>query len=312
MKKEYDVIIVGGGPAGLTAAIYTGRKKLKTLIVTAVVGGQTILTNHIENYPGFDLVAGPELISKFERQAEKFGADLVINEVNKIIKKGKGFEVCLRTKERYHAKSVIIASGKIARKLGIPGEEEFLGKGVSTCATCDSAFFKDKVVAVVGGGNSGFEAAELLNKFAKKVYLIHRSETFRADEITVKKVKSLKNVEIVTNTIVKKINGTKFVESIDIENVVDKKKKNLQVDGIFIEIGYMLDTNWLKGFVKRNKYGEIIIDSRNRTSREGIFAAGDVSNIIFKQTVISAGEGAKAGLEAYKYVKHEEKVVDWH
>jgi thioredoxin-disulfide reductase len=309
--KQYDVLIIGGGAAGLTAAIYTCRKKLKTGLITIDLGGQALLTNHVENYPGHGLISGPELMSKFRAQVEKFGAETIMGEVNKIEKK-EDFIVNLGNGETYSSKAVILASGKTARKLGITGEDKFLGRGVSTCATCDAPFFKDKNVAIVGGGNSAFEAAELLDKFSKKIYLIHRRDEFRADEITVEKVKKMKNIEIMTNTLPIEVIGDKFVSGFTVENLKSKEKKELKVDGIFVEIGYELKTDWLKGLVKRNKMSEIVIDDRCRTSQAGFFAAGDVSTVPYKQIVVSAGEGAKAGLEAYKYIKGVEVATDWH
>ena len=309
--KKYDVLIVGGGAAGMTAAIYTCRKKLKTAVLSADWGGQTLLTNHIENYPGFELIPGPELMSKFRMQAEKFGADLITQKIVKIEKKKNLFYLETGDGENYEAKAIIISSGKTPRRLGIPGEDKFFGKGVSTCATCDAPFFHDKTVAVIGGGNSALEAAELLSKIAKKIYLIHRREEFRADEITVEKVKKLKKVELFTSKIPVEIKGDKFVEFLTIEDINSKDKEEIKVDGIFSEIGWELDTDWLRDLVKRNKGKEIIIDDRCRTSQPGFFAAGDVSSVPYKQTVISAGEGAKAGLEAYKYIKGVEIVTDW-
>lgn len=309
--KQYDVLIIGGGAAGLTAAIYTCRKKLKTGMITIDVGGQTLLTNHIENYPGFELVSGPDLMSKIRAQVEKFGAETIMGEVNKI-EKDKDFLVSLSNGEKYKSKAIILASGKTARKLGIPGEDKFLGRGVSTCATCDAPFFKEKNVVVVGGGNSAFEAVDLLEKYSKKVYLAHRRDEFRADEITVDKVKKMKNVEIITSAVPVEVKGDKFVSGLVIEDLKTKEKRELKVDGIFVEIGYELKTDWLKGLVKRNKMNEIVIDDRCRTNQEGFFAAGDVSTVPYKQIVVSAGEGAKAGLEAYKYIKGVEVATDWH
>jgi thioredoxin-disulfide reductase len=309
--NEYDVIIIGGGAAGITAAIYTCRKKLKTAVITIDVGGQTLLTNHIENYPGFKVVSGPELMAKFQEQAIGFGAKFIMGEVVKIKKIGNSFNIKLGNSEKYKCKSIILASGKTARKLGVPGEDKFIGRGVSTCATCDAPLFKDKEVAVVGGGNSAFEAAELLEKYATKVYLIHRREEFRADEITVEKVKKMKKVEIITNSTAREIKGDKFVKGLVIENLKTGEKRELKVGGIFIEIGYELKTEWVKDLVRRNKFGEIKIDNRCRTSQPGIFAVGDISSVPYKQIVISAGEGAKAALEAYKYIKGVEVATDW-
>ncbi len=309
--KEYDTIIIGGGAAGLTAALYTGRKKLKTLIVSIDLGGQTLLTDNIENYPGVDSSPGPDLMAKFQSQATKFGAEVIMGEANEIKKSGKNFEVSLSNGEKYSSKTVIVSSGKTARKIGVPGEDKFMGRGVSTCATCDAAFFKDKEVVVVGGGNSAFEAAELLTKFAKKITLVHRTDKFRADEITIDKVKKLKQVEIIPFSQLTEIKGDKIVEGVTIENSESKETREIKADGVFIEIGYELKTDWLKDLVKRNDKNEIVIDDRCNTSQKGIFAAGDVSTVPYKQTVISAGEGAKAGLEAYKYINGAEAVIDW-
>lgn len=307
--ENYDVIIIGAGAAGLTAAIYTCRKKLKTAIITLDIGGQTMLTNHIENYPGFDLIPGPELMSKFEQQASKFGAEMIMGEVELIKKKKTGFTVELKNKETYDTKTIILAFGKTARRMNIPGEDKFFGRGVSTCATCDAPFYKEKTVAVIGGGNSALEAAELLTQFAKKVYLIHRRNEFRADEVTIEKIKKMKKIEILLNWLPKEVKGDKFVESFTIKNAKDEK--TLKVDGVFVEIGYELKTEWLKGLVNLTDSGEIKIDERCRTSQAGIFAAGDVTTVPFKQTVISAGEGAKAGLESYKYIKGDTTAIDW-
>jgi len=309
--KEYDVLIVGGGAAGLTAAIYTSRKKLSTAIISIDLGGQTLLTNHIENYPGVDKMPGAELMAKFQMQATGFGAEVIMGEVNEIKEEGKEFIAKLSNGEEYKGKAVIIASGKTARKLGIPGEDKFLGRGVSTCATCDANFFKGKVVAVIGGGNSALEAAELLAEFATKVYLVHRREEFRADEITVEKVKNMDKVEIITNHVPTEVIGEMFVKGLKIKDVNSDEERVLDVDGIFVEIGYELKTDWLKDLVKLNEIGEIVIDDRCRTSHPGIFAAGDVTTVPYKQTVISAGEGAKAGLEAYAYIKGG-PAIDWH
>lgn len=303
--KEYDVVIVGGGAAGLTAALYTGRKELKTVVISTDIGGQAILTDHIENYPGIDKISGPELMLKFQSQAMNFGAEIITGRVNKITKKGKNFITTLSDNEEYISKTVILASGKTPRRLGIPGEDKFMGKGVATCATCDAPLFRGKEVAVIGGGNSALEAVELLNNFATKIYLIHRGKDFRADEITVKKIKAMDRVEVIMNTKPIKIMGDKFVSGLSVEG------KELKVQGVFVEIGYELDTKWLQKLIKLNEKGEIIIDQNNNTSMLGIFAAGDVSTVPYKQAVISAGEGAKSGLEAYKYIKGTEVAIDW-
>lgn len=317
---QYDVIVIGGGAAGLTAAIYTCRKKLKTLIITVDVGGQTLLTNHIENYPGFyqetsGYPSGPKLMQIFEEQARFFGAELIFGKANMLEKTEKDFRLTLTNGEQYECRALILAYGKVPRSLGIPGEDKFIGRGVSTCATCDAPLMRNKTVGVVGGGNSAVEAAELLTKFANKVYLIHRRDAFRADEITLDKVKSNNKVEFVLNSALTEIKGDKFVKSATVENVNTKEKREIELNGVFVEIGYIIETGFIKDFVKLNDSNEIIVNEHCETNHPGIFAAGDLTNIPFKQTVISAGEGATAGLTAYNYLmKLEGKAgakVDW-
>jgi len=297
--KQYDVVIVGGGPAGITAAIYTARRLLSTLVITKEVGGQVVKTPDIENYPGFDLISGPELAQKFISQAKKFGAEIIYEEVVHLDEKNNQFVVKTH-KNTYHGKSLILAFGKVPRKLDIPGEKEFKGKGVSYCATCDAPFFKNKVVAVNGGGNSAFDAALLLSKTAKKVYLIHRRNEFRAEETLIKKVMKTKNVEVITSATVEKINGDVTVKSIDIRQY--SKHRNIPLDGIFIEIGYIVEDGLIKEFVEMDEMNQIKVKRDHSTSREGVFAAGDLTNSYYKQIVISAGEGAIAALSAAKYL----------
>lgn len=299
----YDVIIIGAGAAGLTAAIYTCRKMLKTLIVSYDVGGQTSLTKNIENYPGTGAMPGPELMERFRNEAAGFGAELKMGKVVKVEKlKEKHFRIALDTGESYESKSLILAYGKVARELGVPGEKKFMGRGVSTCVTCDAPFFKKRDVAVVGGGNSAVEGAIELAEIANKVYLVHRRDSFRADEITVRKLKERKNIIQELNSAVKEIKGNKNVEGIVVENLKTKKIKEYKVDGIFIEIGYVVDTKMVAHLVKLNEAGEVIKNGRGETSCRGIFAAGDVTDTPYKQTVISAGEGAAAALQCYSYL----------
>ncbi|MFH0948902.1 MAG: thioredoxin-disulfide reductase [Candidatus Aenigmatarchaeota archaeon] len=316
----YDVIIIGGGPAGLTAAIYTARKKLKTLVITVDIGGQTNLTEHIENYPGYSeetpgYPSGPKLMNIFEEQVKKFGVEFIFGKADSIEKTDDGFAVTLTNGEIYEATALILAYGKVPKSLGIPGEEKFIGRGVSTCATCDAPVFSGKTVAVIGGGNSALESAELLTKFAKKVYIIHRRDEFRADEIMVEKIKTHKNIEIVLNSVPVEIAGSKFVESLAVEDVKSGKKRQLTVNGIFVEIGYEVKSDMIKNLVDLNRSDEIITNENCETSHSGIFACGDVTNIAYKQTIISAGEGAKAGLSVYNYLQKligkEATSIDW-
>ncbi len=295
----YDVIVIGGGPAGMTAAIYTSRRMLKTLVITKEVGGQVIKTPDIENYPGFDLISGSELAIKFTNQAKKFGTKLAIDEIQHLEEKSSEF-IITGINKKYQAKSLILAFGKIPRKLKVKGEDQFKGKGVSYCATCDAPFFKHKVVVVNGGGNSAFDAALLLAKIAGKVYLIHRRNEFRAEEVLIEKVKGMKNVEIITGATIHEIKGDEVVKSLVYHK--DSKETEIDVDGVFIEIGYIVADGLIKDFVDMDEKNQIKVNKDQSTSREGVFAAGDLTNSYYKQIVISAGEGAIAGLSTAKYV----------
>jgi thioredoxin reductase (NADPH) len=302
MDNSYDVIIIGAGSAGLTSAIYCCRKKLKTLVVTIDVGGQTLLTEHIENYPGYMDLSGPKLMTLLEKQAKGFGAEFVFGKAKTLEKKDNDFVLTLASGEKYQAKALIMAFGKVPRALGVPGEDKFMGRGVSTCATCDAPLFKNRRVAIVGGGNSALEAAELLAKYAAYVYVIHRRDAFRGDEITVDRMKALKNLEFVLNSVPVEIKGDKFVTAVVVENVNTKEHKELAINGMFVEIGYIVDTTFVKDFVKINEANEIVVGQGCDTSYPGIFAAGDVTNVPFKQSIISAGMGATAALSAYNYL----------
>ena len=309
----YDVVIIGAGAAGLTAAMYTARKQLKTVILSVDVGGQTNMTNHIENYPGVDAIPGPTLMEKFKEQAIGFGAELQMGKVEKIEKKsGKHFVLTLEDGTIVETKTVIITAGRNPKRLGIPNEDKFFGRGVSTCATCDGPLFKSKVVAVVGGGNSAVEGALELANVADKVYLIHRRDQFRADEITVAKLKQQQNIELVLDTIATELLGNSVLNGVVVEHVKTKQKSTLDIHGLFLEIGSEVDTSMVNGLCTLNGGSEIIINDRGATSCPGIFAAGDITIVPFKQTVISAGDGAKAALECHRYLTGAEDIAgDW-
>ncbi|MFC2143653.1 NAD(P)/FAD-dependent oxidoreductase [Candidatus Aenigmatarchaeota archaeon] len=318
--KKYDVIIVGAGVGGMTASIYTCRKKLKTLIISVDVGGQGNLTTHIENYPGYTketegFPSGPKLMQVFEEQAKSFGAEFLLGKVAKVTKKKDHFSVELTNGEKYESLSIILAYGKVPRELGVKGEKKFIGRGVATCATCDAPIFRNKIVSVVGGGNSALEAAVLLTDFAKKVYLIHRRDKFRGDEIMVEKIKKNKKIELVMGSAISEVKGDKFISSIMVENRKTKEKREIEVSGVFVEIGYIIDPTPVKDLVKFNELNEVIINEKCETSCEGVMAAGDLSTVPYKQAVISAGAGAKAALSVYNYIQklkgNPEITSDW-
>lgn len=301
-----DVIIIGAGAAGLTSAIYTCRKALKTLVITKEVGGETNLTNDIQNYPGYFSGPGPELMKIFRKQAEHFGAKIIEDKVLKVEKNQDTFKVKTE-KEEHTTKTVILALGRVRRKLNILGEEKYMGRGVSTCVTCDGPLFHNKTVAVIGGGNAGVEGVLELSKIAKKVYLVHRRQEFKADAITVDKIKQLSNVEFVLDSSPTEIKGAKLVEGLVVENINSKVKRELQVNGVFIEIGYDVDTSMVDGLVETNANKEIVIDMNCKTKTPGLFSAGDLTLVPYKQTVISAGLGAVAGLEAHRFISKRQK-----
>lgn len=299
----YDLIIIGGGPAGATAGIYASRKKIKTLVITKNFGGlMSGKSVTIENYPGFEEISGSELISRFEKHLKKQEIEIENDSVEKIEKNNQEFSVLTEKKKLFQSRAVIIASGSEPRNLGLPEEKEFIGRGVSYCSTCDGPFFSNKIVAVAGGGNSGFETAVSLTDYAKKVYILEAGENVRADEVLQDKAKQTGKIEVITGASIKKIQGEKFVNSLVFE---DSKKdlKTLEVQGIFVEIGWKPATSFAKGLIDLNEKGEIIIDfENNQTSVPGLFAAGDSSSVLYKQIVVAAGEGAKAALSAHNYL----------
>jgi len=309
----YDIIIIGAGPAGLTAGLYASRRTLKTLILSKDLGGQAALSYDVENYPGVDLIDGLSLMNRFAKQAQKFGAEIKYGGVKKIAMINNQFIVETQ-KEKYQGKAIILAFGLEPTNLNIPGEKEFKGRGVSYCATCDGPLYKNKIVAVIGGGNSALDAAEYLAKLAKKVYLIHRRDQFRGEEVVIEQLKKNKKVEMVLSSEILEIKGNNFVKSIIIKDNGHDKTRELEVDGVFVEIGYTPKTSLVKNLVKLNNESEIITDQDSNTSHGGIFACGDVTDCPYKQIIISAGEGAKAALQAYKYLclqKGENILPDW-
>ncbi len=297
----YDVIVVGGGPAGLTAALYSSRRALKTLVITKDLGGQAAVSFDIENYPGVDLINGLTLMQKFADQAKKFGAEIKYGEVLEVTKDKDIFTIKTDQKN-FFSRALILACGLTRRNLDIPGEKEFKGRGVSYCATCDGPLYKEKIVTVLGGGNSALDAAEYLSKIAKKVYLVHRRDQFRGEELTVERLKKNPKVEMVLSSQIIEVKGQKTVKSIIVKENGGEKTREIEIDGVFVEIGYVAKTEFVKNLVKLNEAGEIITSKDTATSCKGVFSCGDVTDCGYKQVVISAGEGAKSALQAYKYL----------
>lgn len=316
----YDLIIVGGGPAGLTAAIYALRRTLKALVISKEFGGVPVNVPIIENYPGFKRIDGMSLMKEMEEQTKASGAEIVYGEeVKQITEEKDGFTVNTEKKE-YKSKAVILAFGRTPRHLEVPGDKEFDGKGVSYCVNCDGPLFKDEVVCVVGGGNAALDAALVMSEIGKKVYLIHRRDKFRAFESFVKNVKTKNNVKLIMDSVVKEFKGGKMLKSVVIENINTKEQKELKVTGAFVEIGSVVKTEFLENLIKTDDNNLIVTDNKCRTFypdsnkiKPGIFAAGDVTNNPFKQIVVATGQGAIAALGAYNYIKglEGEIYVDW-
>jgi len=299
MQRIYDLIIIGAGPAGITAAVYAARKKMDTLVVTKDIGGQAAWSGDIQNYTGYQFISGPELAEKFEEHMRKFNFDIRENEeVTKLAARQNNFLV-KTDKNSYRAKTVIVASGKKSRELAVSGEKEFKNKGLVYCATCDAPLFSEDDVAVIGGGNAALDATLQLMKIANYVYIINRSNSLRGDEIMQEKIKKSKKVSILNNSQVIEILGDNFVNAIKIEK--DKKEETLAVQGIFVEIGLIPNSDFAVDLSKTER-GEIKINNKNETNIPGIFAAGDVTDIFEKQIIIAAGEGAKATLSVFRYL----------
>lgn len=295
----YDLIIIGAGPAGMSAAVYAARNKLNFLVISKDIGGQAAWSSDVENYIGYQFVTGAELTKKFEEHVETYGVRIVDDEAADVKKANDVFEIKTKNGKKFSAKTIIVASGKKPRMLNVPGEKEFKGRGVTYCAVCDAPLFAKKDVAVIGGGNSALDAALHLAKYAGKIYLINMTDALGGEKIRWEKVKESKNVAVLNNSRTVEILGGKFVSGIKIEQ--NKKVKSFDVQGVFIEIGLVPEADFIK-IAKKNKLGEIVVDQAAKTNVPGIFAAGDVTNTPEKQIVIAAGEGAKAALGAIRYL----------
>jgi alkyl hydroperoxide reductase subunit F len=302
-KTVYDIIVIGGGPAAMTSAVYAMRKGMKTALIAKNIGGQVAETVGIENYLGFNYIEGSQLVTKFSEQVTQFEIAFARNQLVEKVSLGKDAKIVhLQNGKKYRTRSVIVATGASWKHLGIPGEKELTGKGVAFCATCDAPFFQNKKVTVVGGGNSGVEAAIDLAKVAKSVMLVEYATELKADEILQNKLAEFSNVEIKTNHTITKIIGKDEVEKIVVLNRKTKCESTREMDGVFIQIGLTPNSKLVEDIVALGNFNEILIDCECKTNVPGIFAAGDVTSVPYKQIIIAGGEGAKAALSAYNYV----------
>jgi thioredoxin reductase (NADPH) len=300
--EEYDVVIVGGGPAGLTAGLYTSRAKLKSLLIEKKwPGGQILNTELIEDYPGFASIKGPELAQRMEEQVRNLGLQIELDAVTKVRSEGNRKVVETESGQEYVAKAVIVTTGGEPRKLDIPGREELEGRGVSYCAICDAAFFKDQVVAVVGGGDAAVEEAIFLTRFASKVYLLHRRDAFRAQAALVDKALANEKIEILLSTVVREIHGTNQVEYLTIER--EGEIRRLDATGLFFFIGFTPNSDMFDEPIERDAQGHIITDYRMESSIPGIFIAGDVRAQLTRQITTAVGDGTTAAVAAQHYIE---------
>ena len=303
--KIENVIIIGSGPAGLTAAIYAARANLEPMMIEGYeAGGQLTTTTEVENYPGFAHgIQGPELMAVTRQQAERFGTRFITKNVTKIDFKSRPFKIWV-DKDLYETNSVIVSTGASAKYLGLENERRLLGRGVSACATCDGAFFKNQPVAVVGGGDTAMEEANFLTRFASKVYLIHRREEFRASKIMLERVQKNPKVEMILNTEVLDILGEKGVSSIKLRNIKTGATSDLAVEGFFVAIGHKPNTDLFKGILDMNEVGYVTTRPKTTyTSVEGVFAAGDVQDPIYRQAITAAGTGCMAAIDAERWLE---------
>ncbi len=301
--RRYRLGIIGGGPAGLTAAVYAARKRLDTLLVSRDLGGQVLWTSGVENYPGFQYIEGRELIEKFKAQAGQFPIDVSLGPPIQAVRTAeRGYEISLDGGAIFLADSLILATGKRYRNLNVRGEKELIGKGVAFCATCDAPLFGGKDVAVIGGGNSALTAAKDLLSYARRVYLVNIAPEMQGDQVLLEPLKASDKVEFIMEHKVTEVLGRDSVSGIRIASIGGIKQREIGLSGIFVEIGLIPNSDLFKGLVDMNQRGEIMVDCACRTSRPGVFAAGDVTTVPEKQIVVAAGEGAKAALSAYEWL----------
>ncbi len=310
-NKINKVIIIGSGPAGYTAAIYLGRAGYEPLVIAGALtpGGQLMNTTEVENYPGFpEGILGPDLMESMQKQAEKFGAKILLNDVTSVDLKSPVKRVTTDDGITYEAEAVIVSTGSKVRKLGVPGEQEYSGRGVSYCATCDGFFFRGKPITVVGGGDSAFEEAQFLSRFGSSVTLIHRRSEFRASKIMVDRAKENEKIKFILNSVVEEVHGNDTeATSLTVRNVITGETQEVESSGLFVAIGHTPATSFLNDDLKLNEDGTIAVDgSTTRTSVEGVFAAGDVVDSIYRQAISAAGMGCRAALDAQAYLNEKD------
>ncbi len=308
IKKKFDVIIIGAGPAGYTAAIYTSRAKRETLIISGILpGGQLMLTTEVENYPGFsEGIMGPELMTTMRKQTERMGTTIIDDEVVNVDFRRKPFKI-LTYSEEYEADAVIIATGATPRKLGVKGEQEFSAKGVSYCATCDGPFFRNQEIVVAGGGDSAMEEAMFLTKFAKNVHVVHRKDRLRASKIMQDRAFENNKIKFHWNSVIEEIKGNEKVNQIMIRNVSTNQQETMSIGGLFVAIGHEPNTKLFKGQIELDDQGYIALKNHTHTNIDGVFAAGDVHDHRYRQAITAAGFGCMAAIDVDRYLSENSK-----
>ncbi len=302
----YELVIIGGGPAGIAAGVYAARKKMKTLLIADSFGGQSLVSAGIENWIGTKMITGYELGKNLEEHLRHFQKDIDIwdgNLVSRVEKIDGGFRLTTNKNQMADTKTVLVCSGSRRRRLGVPGEDRLDGKGLAWCSICDAPFFKDKVVAVIGGGNAGLEAVIDLKPYANKIYIIQRSDKLRGDPVTQEKVLAMPNLTVIYNALTQEILGDNFVSGIRYKDAISGEEKTLEVGGVFVEVGSLPNIDFIKDLVKIDDYGQIVTDARTqKTSLEGIWAAGDVTDVLYKQNNISVGDAIRGVLNVFDYL----------
>jgi len=307
---DYDILIIGSGPAGLTSAIYAGRALLRTLVLGGrLSGGQLMLTSGVENFPGFsDGIQGPDLMTGMRKQAEKFGAEIVDEDVESVDFASRPMRAFAGDRV-YTAKAMIIATGSSAKWLGLPSETRLRGRGVSSCATCDGYFFRDKRVVVVGGGDTALEESLFLTKYASEIMLVHRRDEFRASKIMQSRVASNPKIRLILNSVVEEVLGSNKVEGVRVRNVKTNEQSIVSCEGVFVAIGFQPNTEMFAGQIELDEKGYAIVKGETESSAEGVFVAGDVRDYRYRQAITAAGEGCKAAMDALGYLEEQKAIA---